>query len=354
MANVASRIEAKVDRTTEHHLWTGAKKADGTGLIKVDGRLVTVRRVVWEQAHGDLADGVKVMSCSEDPACVRLEHLSVTPEKLGKSRSTKLRSAHGNGSKQEIRPGVWKLTVSSGRHDDEKLRRFYKTVDAANAKEAAVELSTFVAEVRNSGASAPKSLRDLTVDEAIERFLVEHLAEEKGREQQTISDYRCLHGVWFSPVFGDRKVRHIDEAMIDKAFGRMRRAGLSRSRMNQAKSLYAPFFRWAKRRRIITRSPMADFELPTSTQVSKERLPPEVEELAILLSKTLEIVPDIAPILILGAVTGMRRGELVGLRRSRVAWDELRLTVDTAIDPESRRLTVHIAGRRSAVLQLSK
>jgi integrase len=37
----------------------------------------------------------------------------------------------------------------------------------------------------------------------------------------------------------------------------------------------------------------------------------------------------------LGAVTGMRRGELVGIRRSRVDWDARRITVDTAIS-ESR------------------
>jgi hypothetical protein len=64
----------------------------------------------------------------------------------------------------------------------------------------------------------------------------------------------------------------------------MRRAGLSRSRMNHAKSLYAPFFRWAKRRRLMTRSPMADFELPTSTHVSREHTPPEVEQLCLLLA----------------------------------------------------------------------
>ncbi|MDP9441089.1 MAG: tyrosine-type recombinase/integrase [Actinomycetota bacterium] len=119
--------------------------------------------------------------------------------------------------------------------------------------------------------------------------------------------------------------------MIDRAFGKMRAAGLSRSRLNQAKSLYAPFFRWAKARRIITRNPMAEFQLPTSTYVSRERVPPEVAELSLLLHEAVEVAPEIAPLLVLGAVTGMRRGELVGLRRSRIRWDERRLVVDTAM-----------------------
>jgi hypothetical protein len=31
MASLGERFEAKVDRTGEHHLWLGSKKADGTG-----------------------------------------------------------------------------------------------------------------------------------------------------------------------------------------------------------------------------------------------------------------------------------------------------------------------------------
>jgi hypothetical protein len=76
---------------------------------------------------------------------------------------------------------------------------------------------------------------------------------------------------------------------------------------------------------------MADFEMPTSTYRSKERTPPEIEELSLLLATAVEVVPDIAPPLVLGAVTGMRRGELVGVRRSGVAWAKNRITVDPAV-----------------------
>ena len=94
---------------------------------------------------------------------------------------------------------------------------------------------------------------------------------------------------------------------MDRLFGLMRRAGLSASRLNQAKSLYVPFFRWAKRRGMTTRNPMAEFQLPTSTYRSKERTPPETEELSLLLSTAVKVTPDIAPLLVLGAVTGIRR-----------------------------------------------
>jgi integrase len=153
---------------------------------------------------------------------------------------------------------------------------------------------------------------------------------------KTIGDYRRLHEKWFSPEIGRQRVRDVDEETIDKIFGRMRKAGLSRSRLNHARSLYVPFFRWAKSRRIISRNPMADFQLPTSRYVSTERTPPEVEEVSLLLNEALTVIPDVAPVLALGAVTGMRRGELVGLRRSRIAWNECRLTVDVSIDETKR------------------
>jgi integrase len=82
---------------------------------------------------------------------------------------------------------------------------------------------------------------------------------------------------------------------------------------------------------------MLEFEMPTSSYVSHERTPPEVEELSLLLNEALVVIPDVAPVLALGAVTGMRRGELVGIRRSRVIWHENRITVDLAVD-EARRI----------------
>ena len=146
------------------------------------------------------------------------------------------------------------------------------------------------------------------MDEAVDRFLDEYLADEKGRAEKTIADYRYLHQRWFSPTIGAQPVKRIESATMDRLFGAMRRAGLSASRLNQAKSLYAPFFRWAKRRGMTTQNPMAEFQLPTSTYRSKERTPPEIEELSLLLSTAVEVTPDIAPLLVLGAVTGIRRG----------------------------------------------
>ncbi len=153
--------------------------------------------------------------------------------------------------------------------------------------------------------------------------------------------------------------KRIESSVIDDLFGQMRREGLSASRLNQAKALYAPFFRWAKRRGMTLRNPMVDFEMPTSTYRSKERTPPEVEELTLLLATAVEVTPEIAPLLVLGAVTGTRRGELVAIPRSAVAWKKNQITVDTAISSKGkvkstktrRGRTFHVDAETIAMLQ---
>jgi hypothetical protein len=53
--SLRNRFEAKVDRSGEHHAWTGSRTRDGAGKLKVDGKTVSARRVTWEFARGALA-----------------------------------------------------------------------------------------------------------------------------------------------------------------------------------------------------------------------------------------------------------------------------------------------------------
>ena len=332
---LAERFERKVDRQGEHHFWLGTRDAEGAGQVRVEGKLRTARSVAWELVHGSLPEGARVRGCPDESACVRTSHLSLL-QGNGRPRRRGLR---GGGSKTMVRPGVWKLAVTVGRFADGSQRRVHTTIHARNELEATRALARFVGEVRDSSLPRSKLERDITVDEAVERFLTEHLQAERGREQSTIEDYRGVHAKWFSPEIGRHRLRDIDEATIDRLFGRMRQAGLSSSRMNSARNLYAPLFRWARRRGIVQRSPMAEFQLPTSVHVELEHVPPEVHQLSRYLATALEVVPDIAPVLTLGAVTGMRRGELVSIRRSALDVTRGRLRIDTAISGKRVKTT---------------
>jgi integrase len=326
----------------------------GTGRIKVNKAVVTAHRVAWELAHGPLPSKALVVACPVNPACVCPDHLRL--EGVAEINPThRTRTRKGTGSMRLIRPGTWELRVTIGRWEDGRPRTLNRTVSANGEAEAAAQLVALVDEL--SGAQLPDTRddRDLTVDEAIERFLTEYLAKEKGRADKTIGDYRNLHQRWFSPAIGARPVKRIESSVMDDLFGQMRQAGLSASRLNHAKSLYVPFFRWAKR----LRNPMIDFEMPTSTYRSKERTPPEVEELTLLLATAVEVTPEIALLFVLGAVTGTRRGELVAIPRSAVSLKKKQITVDTAISSTGkvkstktrRGRTFHVDGDTIAMLQ---
>ncbi|HEY5383906.1 MAG TPA: site-specific integrase [Acidimicrobiales bacterium] len=329
--DLATRFERLVDRTGEHHLWLGSVNPErGTGRMKVDNVERTAHRVAWELARGALSSKKRVLTCESNPACVRVEHL-----RLERTTETSARRAprarKGTGSMRLVRAGTWELRVTIGRWGNGRPRSFTSTVRAKSKAAAAGLLADFVEETSSSQLPETQDVRDMTIDEALNRYLDEYLATEKGRAEKTISDYRYLHQRWFSSAIGKEQVKRIESATMDKLFGTMRQAGLSASRLNQAKSLYVPFFRWAKRRGMTTRNPMADFQMPTSTFRSQERTPPEVEELSLLLSTAVEETPDIAPLLVLAAVTGIRRGELVGIPMSAVDWKRNQITVASAI-----------------------
>jgi site-specific recombinase XerD len=331
MAPRAKPFDQQVDRSGEHHLWIGAHKADGTGLVRVGGKLRLARHVAWERQRGPVPDGMQVRRCSV-PACVRVDHLILGPAPNAGPKRQSSRGTKGGGTRTQVRPGVWKLSVVVGRYDDESLRREHRTVHADSDNAAALGQAAFAAEIRDSALLDRKADRDMTVDDAVERYLVEYLQNEKGRARRTIDDYRRVHSKWFSPKIGKRRLRDVDEDVMDEIFGRMRRAGLSHSRMNEARSLYAPLFRWAKRRRIVRRNVMVEFEIPTSSYVNQDRTPPEVEELCLLLATAVDVIPYVAPVLVLGAMTGMRRGELVTIRRSDLRIAKLEIVVWTASD----------------------
>ena len=102
--------------------------------------------------------------------------------------------------------------------------------------------------------------------------------------------------------------------------------------MNQAKALLSGTYKWGRRTGKVMHHPLLDFQMPKSTYVSKERLPPEADEIALILSAAFEHTPDIAPILVLAATTGARLGELIAPRRTDIDFARSLLRIRSATD----------------------
>ena len=60
--------------------WEGSKttgKYPGYGRLTVGGRTYLAHRLIWEQEHGAIPDGLVVMHSCDNPSCISIEHLSI-------------------------------------------------------------------------------------------------------------------------------------------------------------------------------------------------------------------------------------------------------------------------------------
>jgi integrase len=160
--------------------------------------------------------------------------------------------------------------------------------------------------------------------------------EGQGKELRTRQRYVSANNNWISPVLGTKPVRRVSAEDIDRCFAAMRRAGQSASSMNQAKALLSGAFKWARRTGKVPHNPMLGFQIPKSTYMSDEKLPPETADISLILNAAMEHTPEIVPILTLASTTGARLGELVALRRSDVDWEHQTIRVSVAADVDGK------------------
>ena len=323
----ASKFDVKVDRRGPHHLWLGATSSGGVGQIRVDGKLHNATRLAWELARGPLPDGALVLSCPEAAACVRVEHLRLS---IRKAKPASKPTTHGTGTITERSPGVWKVGVNAGVDEQGHRRRVFRTVRGSRSA-ASKELAAFASETGDGSHLPSRAQKTFTVNDLVEWYLV-FAREERGLEHSSLVGYAHAYDHWLKDVIGSIAAHKLQAADLDKAFGIMRRAGLSHSRMNNGRAVLSGAYKWGKRHRKVNVNPVDRFELPQSKKAKRETATPEIDELLRLLDGADLHDPELAPVLKLGATTGMRRGELSGLRRDRLRLERGELVVDTAIN----------------------
>ena len=257
MGSLAERLAPKIDTGGDHHCWLGAAGADGTPQIRIDGRLTTVRRVVWEQTHGPLPAGSTVAACPDEPRCVRVDHLT-----LGRKRRSPLapqatpaaqRTRRGSGSLRQMRPGVWELAVSASG------TRHYRTVHGTNT-EAASALAVFAAEITGR-------FDDLGTLVAV---YLNHL-ESESRTALTLRRYRQLWNQWLSPTLTATRPAEITRDQLERPLTAMAHAGQSPSSIHQAAVLISGCLAWAYRQGHLATNPAFALRVPDGRTLAPPR-----------------------------------------------------------------------------------
>lgn len=200
--------------------------------------------------------------------------------------------------------------------------------------------ASLVADVGDGRDIPDRSQRGVTVRDLVDGYLG-HLRDHKGRRHSTLVRYRSFADRWIGPTLGDRIADRVEADDVEAALGQMRAAGQSQSSIHQAFTLLNGTFKWARRNRRISRNPMLEAEEPRSTAVRHEVAPPDLRALSALLAAAKEDDSEFGLLTHIGAVTGMRRGELAGLRWREVDIDVGHLRIATTVNDAGGNVVIN-------------
>jgi integrase len=218
------------------------------------------------------------------------------------------------GSKREIKRGVWELRVSLGKDPvSEKYKVLSKTFhgSARAADEALRDLVDQQATGRADGMGA-------TVGQLLDRWLEE--CERLDLSPTTLRTYRAQIKGTIRPRLGKVKLHQLTAKHLDDLYGSMKEAGSSPKTIRNHHAIISSALhqgvRWGW-----VRSNVAERARPP--RVAHRRVQaPAVEVVREVIEEAERRDPRLAPLLMLAALTGMRRGELCALR-----WTDVDLTL---------------------------
>ena len=96
---VAERFWARVDRSGDCWLWTGARSSKGYGNITINWKVHLTHRLAYELAVGPIPRGLFVMHACDNQPCVNPAHLSV-----GTAKDNEADKQNKGRQKAAIRP----------------------------------------------------------------------------------------------------------------------------------------------------------------------------------------------------------------------------------------------------------
>jgi integrase len=159
-----------------------------------------------------------------------------------------------------------------------------------------------------------------------ERFLAGWLAGRTGLRQQTREDYEYKLRVHVLPALGGIPLSKLDFTDLE-AFYREKLETLSPTTVRHLHELLHVALRDAYKRRVIVRNPADFVEPPRSADYEPRVLTPAQAQRFLRAAKS----EPLGALFVLALTTGMRRGELLGLRWSDIDFERSVLSVRRAL-----------------------
>jgi integrase len=233
------------------------------------------------------------------------------------------------GHLRQRKRGAWELVVDVGRDPLTRRRRQLSRTFRGTKRAAERALSTLVAEV-----DAGREIgTDATLAEIVSRWL-DMVAEDLS--PTTLDEYRRLARTRIEPALGSVRVRKLTARELDAFYrGLLQEARLAPASIRQVHAVIRRSLGQAVKWGWIRSNPAVDASPPRIRR--KEVVPPGAADLRKLFAEAERYGTYFAVLVRLLAATGLRRGEVCGLR-----WNDLEVPARALV---VRRAVVAIDGK---------
>jgi len=228
------------------------------------------------------------------------------------------------GTIKEMRPGVWRLRVVVGYRPDGQPRQASKTVRGTR-RVAQSELARFVTEAEKD--TAPM-VGVMTLGPYLEKWM-EHVRAH--RQPDTIRNYavKCRR---FTAELGSTRIDKLRSHQLDTLYRRWLAEGMAPATVKANHAVLSAALGQAVKWGLIERSVAHLVTLPT---VEARRMTvPDADTVRLFIKESEQSDPVLSAAIMLAALTGCRRGELLGLRWSDVDRDRMVLHVERSVKRE--------------------
>ena len=179
------------------------------------------------------------------------------------------------------------------------------------------------------GASRPQPAERVTLEQAGK--LLRRRLEGVGRKAATLEGYESMLRVHLVPFFGDTALDRISPRDIEQFIAVKLADGLSPKSIRNVLIFLGGIYAYAELHELVATNPVRRVEKPRSPERSEVRFLDEAELQAMLRGVPGDVLGQVErPLYVTAAMTGLRMGELLGLRWEDIDWTARRVRVRQA------------------------
>jgi len=241
------------------------------------------------------------------------------------------RRSPGEGSLYQSKNGKWVVALDIGTDITGKRIRSTKTTKSKVLASKALR-EMHIQRAQNDLLSNQRKTLNQVASQWIEFGISEKV------RQSTANGYIDIYDRYIKPFLGHRSITELDVNEIDAWLLHLKSIGLSASTRRKARQTCNTIFKFAIRKRLALQNPVLNSQVPANEHgyVSQVQPPLTLKEAHSYLEYFRDT--DLDLLIHLALLTGMRRGEVIGLNWSDINLDDLTLTINrTAKETTFRR-----------------